>query len=208
MAMSSSKLSLVAPPIGGSEADRRRDDVIRSAAELFSTRGYHATSMRDIAEAVGLQKPTLYHYFRSKDAILFRIHNSYIDLLSGRMLARLNSTMAPKIIILEGMGDILELNETHPGYVRIFHEGQRELPPERHVEIMDKRSVYIGRVHEAFERGMADGSIKRVDIDLAAKAMFGMCTFAYTWYEPSDSLRARDIAATFWEHLMTGLATA
>src|ERR1700724_3117886 len=50
---------------------RRREDILRIATELFAARGYHGTRMDDLADAVGLNKATLYHYYSSKSLLLF-----------------------------------------------------------------------------------------------------------------------------------------
>ena len=60
-------------------ADERRKEIIRKAATLFNITGYFNTSMDDIAEAVGLRKPTLYYYVSSKEEILYLIHEELID---------------------------------------------------------------------------------------------------------------------------------
>jgi len=61
-------LSDASPPTP--RAGGRRAEIVEIAARLFDRHGYHSTSMDDIAEAVGLRKPSLYHYFKSKDQIL------------------------------------------------------------------------------------------------------------------------------------------
>src|SRR5713226_5835632 len=112
----------VTQPPGRSYADERRRSVISGAAALFDNAGYYNTSVEDIAGAVGLRKPTLYHYFKSKDEILFWLHEEFIDLLIGRQKARLATRMSPEQRLLEAMGDILELMDTHRGHVRVFFE--------------------------------------------------------------------------------------
>ena len=61
----------------------RRRDIVDAAAVLFQSRGYYATSVGDIADQVGMSKPTIYHYFRSKEEILVYIH----DMIADRLLA-------------------------------------------------------------------------------------------------------------------------
>ena len=62
----------------------RRQQIISLAAGLFDQSGYSSTTMDDIAREVGVAKPTLYHYFPSKDDILHAIHEEFIDLLMSR----------------------------------------------------------------------------------------------------------------------------
>src|SRR5437016_1336195 len=104
-------------------ADDRRLEIVLRASELFDEVGYHLTSMDDIARAVGLAKPTLYHYFPSKDSILLAIHAEFISLLLGRQRLRLAHPERPVAdLLLDVMLDICDLMRTHRGYVRVFFE--------------------------------------------------------------------------------------
>lgn len=179
--------------------------MIREAAALFDARGYHATSMDDIADAVGLRKPSLYHYFSSKDEILFWIHEEFIDLLISRQSVREHVTMEPPQLVLEIMADVLELMETHRGHVRVFFEHHRELPRDAHAAIEAKRRQYETMVVAVIQRGVDEGSLRAIDPHLAALALFGMCNWAYQWYSVDGPLRSREIAYRFWGMYLHGI---
>jgi TetR/AcrR family transcriptional regulator, cholesterol catabolism regulator len=191
----------------GTRAGGRRDAVIKEAARLFDERGYHATSMEDIAEAVGLRKPSLYHYFKSKDEILFWIHEEFIDLLIERQLAR----EAPPVATLEAlravMVDILQLMDTHRGHVRVFFEHHRELPKDAHDTLVKKRVRYREMVAEIIRRGVDEGTLRDVDVQLATLALFGMCNWSYQWYQSGGPRSSEAIADAFCEMLMRGLVS-
>lgn len=188
-----------------SPAADRRTAIIGGAAELFDSRGFHASSMEDIAEAVGLRKPSLYHYFKSKDEILYLIHDEFIELLLSRHQRRLEMGLEPRALLLEAMGDILELMETHRGHVRVFFEAHRELSKEKHDAIVEKRTRYQKAITEVLERMVSTGELRPLRADLAAQGIFGMCTWAYQWYRPDGPLRPRDIAYFFWDAILNGL---
>ncbi|MDO8212604.1 TetR/AcrR family transcriptional regulator [Conexibacter sp. CPCC 206217] len=190
----------------GNEAPSRRDDVIRQSATLFDERGYHSTSMEDIASAVGVRKPTLYHYVQSKDEILYWIHEEFIDLLISRQERRMSTAMSPEQLVLEVMGDILELMETHRGHVRVFFEHHRELPTDEHAAIAAKRERYESAVAAVIQRGVDEGAFRPVDVKLATLALFGICNWAYQWYRADGPLRSREVAYVFWDLLLNGLA--
>jgi len=194
----------VRPASGG-----RRAEIIAAAAQLFDVGGYHTVSMEDIADAVGIRKPTLYHYFRAKDEILYEIYLETIDRLLARQDRRGAVPLDPKQELLEIMGDVLEVVETLPGHVRVFFEHHRELPDERHDEIMAKRERYHEHAVEVIRGGIADGSL-RADLDpqLSALAIFGACNWAYQWYVRSGELGGREIAQRFWDLFMRGMLEA
>lgn len=186
--------------------DDRRQEIVGAAAELFDRSGYTSTTMDDIGREVGIAKPTLYHYFRSKDQILGSIHEEFIDLLLEKDERRQRAGLPPEQLLLEVMVDILELMETHRGHVRVFFEHHRELPDEQQPHIRDKRDRYEDAVARAIEQGTAAGTFRAVDPRLAALALFGMCNWAYQWYQPSGPLRPREIAYQFWDVFVRGVS--
>lgn len=187
--------------------DVRRREIAVTAAHLFDGAGYSKTTMDDIARAVGMGKSTLYHYFTSKDEILFWIHEEFIDHLIEQHQRRLEARLPAGVLLLEVMADILELMETHRGHVRVFFEHHRELPPDRRETIRAKRNLYELMIEDIFITGIASGEFRGTDPKLASLAMFGMCNWAYQWYRSSGSLRTRDIAYQFWGYLVHGVSS-
>jgi AcrR family transcriptional regulator len=190
-----------------SAADRRRAEIARVAADLFEERGYHNTSMEVIGDAVGVRKPTLYHYFPSKDEILYAIHDEFIELLIERQVRRELVAMPADQALREIMSDILELMETHRGHVRVFFEHHRELSDKPYQAIAEKRNRYQSMVRDVFVTGSKDGLLREsLDPDMATLALAGMCNWAYQWYRPNYKLGSREIAYVFWDFLLHGIA--
>ncbi|MDN4160190.1 TetR/AcrR family transcriptional regulator [Nocardioides abyssi] len=185
----------------------RRQQIVSRAAGLFDKTGYSSTTMDDIAKEVGVAKPTLYHYFPSKDDILHAIHEEFIDLLIDRHEARSETGLRAEQLLLEVMADILELMETHRGHVRVFFEHHRELPAEARGPIKAKRDRYERIVEDLIAAGVESGVFRQADPHLAALATFGMCNWAYQWYRPGGALRSRELAYQFWNYLVYGLGT-
>jgi AcrR family transcriptional regulator len=164
--------------------------------------------MEDIARAVGLRKATLYHYFASKDDLLLAIHEEFIDLLVRQMERREAVPMPVPQSLLEIMGDILAVHDTHSGHVRVFYEHHRELAEVDRLKIAAKRDRYFRLVEDEIRRGIAEGSVRPLDTRLATLALFGMVNWAYQWYRTDGPLRTRDIAYVFWDVFMNGVAPA
>lgn len=185
----------------------RRDDIIQTAARLFDEVGYAKASMRDLAEAVGIAKPTLYHYFASKDAILHCIHEQFIDILLDRQQRREDAEVPPEQRLRQAMGDILELMHTHRGHVRVFFEHHRELAPAQQRVTRQKRDRYEAMIERAVAEGIARGSIRSVPPRLTALGLFGMCNWAYQWYRADGPMSPGQIADAFWNMLAHGIVT-
>lgn len=184
----------------------RRQQIVTLAAELFDEGGYTSTTMDDIARGVGVAKPTLYHYFPSKDEILHAIHEEFIDLLIHRHEQRAATGLGPEQLLLEVMADILELMETHRGHVRVFFEHHRELPASEREAIKVKRDKYEQFVEDVITEGIREGAFRETDPHLATLAAFGMCNWAYQWYRAGAPLRSREVAYQFWNYLVYGIS--
>lgn len=191
-----------AGPVGG---DERRRQLIERAAELFNEAGYHQTSVEDVAEACGIRKPTLYHYFSGKDEILHSIHDEFITVLLTKQEEREQAGGSAADAIYEAMRDVLELMGTHPGYVRVFFEHQRDLNEASRAEIGEKHTRYQASVERLFVRGAEAGEFRPVDARLASLVLSGMCNWAYHWYQPDGPLSGEEIARTFSAILVDGL---
>lgn len=185
----------------------KRQEIVATAAALFETEGYATTSMASIARAMGLAKPTLYHYFSSKDDILFAIHDEFIDLLIQRRDQRASTELGPEDELREVFGDVFELMDSHRGHVRVFFEHYRELPEEQQLVIRAKRDDYESWVERTVQDGNDQGSFRQVDPRLVTLALFGMSNWAYQWYRSGGPLTARQIAVHFWDYLIRGIGT-
>lgn len=184
----------------------RRDDIIQTAARLFDEVGYARASMRDLADAVGIAKPTLYHYFTSKDEILHCIHEEFIDILLGRQQRRVDAGSPPEDLLRGAMGDILELMQTHRGHVRVFFEHHRELSPAQQLVTHEKRDRYEAMIEQAVQQGVASGTLRAVNPRLATLGLFGMSNWAYQWYRADGPLTPAQIADALWDLLAGGIA--
>ena len=184
----------------------RRHQIIESAARLFDARGYANTSMEDVALSIEIAKPTLYHYFRSKEEILRSIHEEFIQLLIDKYLSRVSRGLEPEELVLGAMKDIFSLMLTHRGYVRVFFEHHRELPTEAKRYVTAQRDAYESLVQSAIAAGQARGVFAAdEDTKMVTLALFGMCNWAYQWFDASGQYTSDEIAETYWRLLLRGI---
>src|SRR5262245_19256116 len=176
----------------------RPDVILAAAARLFSTRGFHATSMQDIAESVGILKGSLYHHFESKEAIL--------SVIVKEPIARLYRTVEE---IAVGPGSAADkLERAAAAHVQAFHEHFPHLFVYlRETEDMRRRlRASAGLGPRDYERlwgeivraGMKAGEF-RADLDatVVVYGLLGMLNWLYKWYDPNGRLGPRAIAAQF-----------
>lgn len=188
-----------------SAADRKRAEIVRLAAELFDRKGYYRTSVDDIADAAGIRKPTLYHYFSGKQEILFWIYQDYSTLAVRRQEERRDRGVGPAESLFGLMYDVISALDTHAGHCRAYFEYQREIPEEYQRQIKDQRRHYQSMMEEVLEEGMKSGEFRQLDPHLTANALFGMVNWAYQWYDREGHSDAREVVETFYDLVMSGL---
>jgi AcrR family transcriptional regulator len=183
----------------------QRSDIITAAAQIFRQKGYQAASMQDIADAVHLQKASLYHHVESKQEILLTILNQALDLLIEDMQA----VMASELPIEE------KLRHAIRAYVgRIAGEADlaavllleyRSLEPalrERHIR---RRDRYEALWRDLIRQGIQSGRFRQVDEKITTFAVLGIQNWMITWFRQDGGNRASDLADSFTDLILQGL---
>jgi AcrR family transcriptional regulator len=194
------------PKVDVEQTLRRKREIVQGAARLFDRVGYHGVNMSMIAEAAGVKKPTLYHYIKSKDEILFLLHELFIGTLRKNTDARIEQG-ADELEILRGViVDTLRLMHDYPGYMRAFFEHTRELGREQRAVIAAKRDEYIALIVGVLEKAMAKGSINKANPRFTANCLFAVSNWPYQWYRPGKDPAPEIVAEQCWQILLRGLA--
>ncbi|MBX7214984.1 MAG: TetR/AcrR family transcriptional regulator [Thermoflexales bacterium] len=184
-----------------------RREITEAAAALFRERGYHRTSMADIARRVGLLKGSLYYHIESKEEILFEILDGFIDLLIAKTEARAAAPAPDQVVRLEGMiADFLEIIRDYTNELTIFFNERRNLSGARWERINAKRARFGALLLDAIRAGQREGSL-RADLDptIVMLGMFGMVNWAIYWLKPEGRLSLSEIASILSRILFDGL---
>lgn len=185
----------------------RRAQIIEIAAELFDRLGYHDTTMQAIADRAGIRKPSLYYYFRSKDEMLVELHETLMAVVIGRHEQRLAAgELGPRELLRGMMRDVIGLMESHPGYLRIFFESYRELPPDARRSVSAQRSRYRRMVADVLVAGVEKGEFGDIDPELTSIAVLSLMNWTYQWFRRSGPLTADEVADRFWRMLLDGIS--
>lgn len=187
-------------------ASDRYGEIVEAATTLFSKKGYEATSVRDIADAVRLKPGSLYAHIRSKDDLLVVIIERVSDVFRARAQGPLEDEESP---IPDRVRDFLKghiqtIAENLPSATVFLHEWER-LDPERQKSILKVRTEYEDSLASLIEEGIRRGDFRDVSPRMAAKALLSMANWSYTWYSPKGRLTVEQIADQFFDMLFTGL---
>ncbi len=182
---------------------RRRQEILHAALRAFKERGYHATTLDDIAERIGVRKTALYHYFPDKEAILYECHRESLTELERLMKeARELDTASEQLahVIREHVRVMTDTLEGSPLAFEVT-----AFSPERQKEMIAARDRYEHELRRIIDRGIEEGEFRRVDSKIAVFAVLGAINWIARWYSPEGSVHAPELGAQFAEHLVGGL---
>lgn len=187
------------------KSETRRDEIVQAAANIFESHGYYHTSMDDIAEAIGIRKPTLYHYVESKGQIVAWIHDRLCDGFIARINQWIDEGRSPNRCLMSVMTDIFETLDAEPGHLRVYFEHHREIPEKYQATSRAKRDEYFRTVRDLIAAGVEAGEFHVEDLEMTTFALFGMCNWAYQWYRPNGTLTPQQVAEMFWRIFASGI---
>lgn len=185
---------------------RRREEIVDTSAQLFASRGYHATGLAELCEANQLGRGALYHYISSKEDLLAAIHDRVMDevMAGAQRVAGTGGTPSGQ---LEMHGaELLDVIHRYPDHVWVFLHEFPALTGERAERFRARRADYEGLIEAVLGAGVASGEFGAIDPWLAARAWFGMHNYTYLWLKPDGPLSARDVATPFASIFLHGIA--
>src|SRR3954452_22094252 len=181
----------------------RRTEVTREAAKLFAQKGYHGTSIGDIAEALGVQKGTLYSHIASKEDLLYETMREGAAAFHAALDAIPEDAPAVEKIRLAPRGHLRVVAE-QLDVATVFVQEWRYLQGQRRDEIVAERRRYEERIRDLFREGRELGEL-RSDLDDSTAALLALSAsnWAYTWLRPGAD--TDDLADRFYAQLLDGM---
>ena len=186
------------PPMTASvrAIDSTRTRVIEAAVDLIHLQGYNATSLRQIADRVGLQVGSLYNHISSKEALLFEIMRGVLDeLIADTEREMAEAGPEPLARALAFFRTSIRFHALRRKETFIGNTELRGLSEEHRAEIVQRRDRYETLLRGAFTACQEEGCIEVEDVQLATRAALALCTSIATWYRPGGRLSLDDLQA-------------
>jgi TetR/AcrR family transcriptional regulator, cholesterol catabolism regulator len=181
----------------------RRTEVTREAARLFARKGYHGTSIGDIAEALGVRKGSLYAHIASKEDLLYETLRDGAAAFHAALDAIPDDLPATEKIRLALRGHLRVVAE-QLDVATVFVQEWRYLQGERLAEFVGERRRYEARIRELFREGRELSEL-RADLDESAATLvlLSAANWAYTWLRPGRD--TDELADRFFALLLDGM---
>lgn len=184
-----------------------REDILEAAAQVFRQKGFHGASMQDIAEAVNLQKASLYHHVSSKQEILLAILDRALELLHERISAFSAQSLAPDVKLHEMIRAYLQILAENPDLSAVLLFEHRSLERRQHARHVPNRDKFEALWRQVLSEGVSARVFQCDDPALTTRAILGILNWTITWYRPSGPLTIHEIADHYSNLLLHGLLT-
>ncbi|MBU4276993.1 MAG: TetR/AcrR family transcriptional regulator [Proteobacteria bacterium] len=178
---------------------QRQRQLYDAAARLFASQGYHATSLRELAEALGLNKSSLYHYFDSKQELLYQLLDDYISEALAEIQSLCSDGQDPEEKLADFMRYYTRFYARDLDRLALLVNEVDNLEPRFRKVLEKKERRYLAALTDIFEQLRGQGRLKQVPPTVAAFAFFGMVHYTFKWYRPKGKVSPEELSEMFWE---------
>ena len=180
-----------------------RLELLRAAATLFARKGYRASTLDDLADALGVAKPTIYQYVKGKEALLLEVFETLLDIVEARLGPIARSRQAPDEKLRRMVHAYVEIMAGQPDMATMWMREEASFSEKNLLHIL-RRNRKLERIFEAVvEEGQAAGLFRPIMPRLIVLGLFGMCSFVAYWVRLAK-IDVDEIAGAFLLMLESG----
>ncbi|WP_400163636.1 TetR/AcrR family transcriptional regulator [Brevibacillus sp. TJ4] len=172
-----------------------RERIIETAMRLFEANGYHRVTVDQIVKESGTSKGGFYHNFKSKDELLYIIHDQFISYVLEKAQEAYRQWNTPPERLQAIVKSFVMMIDLYRSQVTIFYQESLFLAPEYFAEIESKRDQYKEMMFSLIQEGIETGDFRpELPVPIVSMAIFGMVNWIYKWYQKSGTYSIEQIA--------------
>ena len=183
------------------------DEVLDKAAALFATKGFAATSLKDVADAVGLSRSSIYYYYPNKDALLAALIEG-VTLPVANIFRDVDQTMAPRSRIREVVRRLVLWVADPKTHFRLMDQSEAELPPAISKAHIDSKRRILSEMVKLIDAAIQAGEARAVDPRIAALSIIGMAMWTAWWFQPRHGPGIDEVSTTIADNAVASLHRA
>src|SRR5271165_2171496 len=171
----------------------KRDRILEEAVKLFYERGFSGTTLDHIAGKLGVTKPFIYTHFRSKVELLEAVCRPTIEMSLDAIARAAQREGKAADRLFDGMVDFTKVVLQRQANIAVYFREEKHLSEAGLAEINALRKRFDRVLSELLEEGARAGEFEVEDVRVAALAIGGMVSWAYTWYQPDGRLPIEEV---------------
>lgn len=182
---------------------------MQQSIALFVDKGYSATSIQDIVDALGVTKGSFYYHYKSKEALLMDIHQQYIEELLARQQSILQGAAPAKEKLAEIVRLLIGDMEKQGPIANVYFRELRHLKEENAKAIRAKRAEFREQIESVLIAGIESGEFRRgLNPKMTAFAVLGVTNWSYQWFQPGGELSTGELAELYTDFILHGIMPA
>ncbi|RHW38734.1 TetR/AcrR family transcriptional regulator [Lysinibacillus yapensis] len=182
--------------------------IIETALDLFEAKGYHGVSVDEIVETASTSKGGFYHNFKSKDALLYEIHDVFISYVLKETKAAYEQHETPIDKVCAMLFAFTSVFDLYKRHITVFYDESAYLPPVYKEVIKEKRTEYRKLIEQVIEEGKASGHFREgISTTITTMAIIGLVNWTYKWYQQNGQLTMEEITLYFNDFILRGILT-
>lgn len=182
-----------------------REDILDAAAQVFRQKGFHGASMSAIANAVNLQKASLYHHVTSKQEILLALLDRALVMLIDYIGGIASQPLPADEKLRQMIRGYLKSLADNPDLTSVLLFEHRSLDKKSHTRHVPQRDAFEAIWRDVLNEGVRTKAFDLKDAGLAARALMGVMNWTLTWYRPEGGKSIEQIADEYSDLLFHGL---
>lgn len=183
----------------------RKDLILEVAVRLFSERGFHGTTIREIAEEAGMLSGSLYAHIQTKEDLLYEVVMQAADRFLGAIEPLVTADLPAAEKLLQAMIAHAEVVAASRAHATVFMHEWKGLSPARRAEVAARRKAYEQRLGQILTDGTLRGEFQPLDERMARLLILSAVNWIYEWYDPTGPLSPADVADRYWRLILEGI---
>ena len=185
-----------------------KERIIETALVLFEKNGYHGVTVDQIVSESGSSKGGFYHNFKSKDELLYYIHDVFISYVLEKAREAYDNFDTPVSRLCAMIQSFTKVFDLYKPHITVFYQESMYLTGEFNQRINEKRDDYRKLIIQVIHEGQANGEFRtEVPAEISAMAIIGMVNWTYKWFNKDGPLTIESIALIFNDLLLHSLLT-
>ncbi|WP_062198986.1 TetR/AcrR family transcriptional regulator [Massilibacterium senegalense] len=185
-----------------------KDRIIDTAIDLFEKNGYHGVTVDRIVAESNTSKGGFYHNFKSKDELLYDIHDLFISYVLQKANEAYENYTTPTERLCAIIQSFTKVFDMYKPHITVFYQENTYLKEEYEQKINEKRDLYKQIIFKVIEEGIESGVFrKELPREIIGMSIIGMVNWTYKWFNTSGPMTIDEIAAVFIDLILHSLLT-
>ena len=185
-----------------------KERIVETALHMFEKHGYHGVSVEQIVEESGSSKGGFYHNFKSKDELLYHIHDVFISYVLDKARAAYDNFDTPVSRLCAIIESFTKVFDVYKPHLTVFYQESTYLKGEFYQKVNEKRDSYRKIILQVIREGQENGDFRtEVPAEISTMSIIGMINWTYKWFNKEGPLSIESIALMFNDLILHSLLT-